>query len=854
MPQRHFPIAIQLIVCVALVAIFPISVLAKDAPETALIKDGRYFEAVLLLEAKPKDLTAQKQATELCIKLALYERAAERLVASGASREEALATVIDSALAQGHTLSAQRLAEAQGAGAVKTTKAKIARFELSEGRRPSAQAYARAAEDQALIADTRLALYKDLFEAEPFILPMSSTKPDRLLFSRDGRFALVWDSEKLDQLEVLPVKADGQPGRQVMPMTRINAFSLSEDGRFLALSISSPDNNGKSVNEFRIERLDSGLEVCTAVYNEKLRSKSPLAITKKGGRLQISALEVEAFYDYVCAYPGSLAIARTKLYQDGNWRNGSAKGILPSRLESPLHGGSIGINDSSVSPFWIYGRTVQNGPMSQPLGTISPLVFYNAITADFTPDEERVGILAMGEGSLPEKETKKSDKSVVILPNARAERGVFMLPYPFFDRAERAAALAAELGLGEDLIPFCDTLIAQGDYSRALEILRLAGIDETKRFGRVGEAKLKTLGIAAAAEDLVKAGKGDLVVSETDAMLAKIPDTELVQHYKTAVKLYELAGMSADSLLVSAAKRVEAAGRYQDAVQLYEEAGAKQELERLAFGRVEIFDGNLNDIKSWCEYVGKKAGLSATDINVRITRGLEARKRWAILAEVYARTKDAENFRRVVKAELAEKDGIDDRIVELVIAQKDTAFSKALASSLLGRDLIETAVEVLEATGDSAGVIGIADATFDRGDFKMANEIYVKYGTKSARATNATRLGLVFEALSEPLRIARLTFSSGLFERIKNGELALIWPVPDSKLEDSGYKLLKSLGQSILALPAKPSAMEAQKCAVCMGFVVERDNKQGATAQARLDSNIEDWFTIAATFLKKMGR
>lgn len=846
--QRYSTLNARLVCFVASIALLPAIAAAKDSPEVTLIQEGRFFEAILLLEAKPKDLAAQKQAAELCLKLALYERAAERLLASGLSREDALATVIDSAVSQGHPITAIRLAEVAGSEVLKATKAKVSRFELAEGRISSALEYAQESGDEALVLKARNALFEGLRGAQPFVLPTRTGIADRIVFNRDGRYILVWDSESCSCLEVLPARTDRSPGRIASPGKAISSFRLSDDGRFLWIWTIAQDGK-RTINEFRLERLDSGLEVCTAVYDYK-QGKSYIISKKndKGPAITVNALT--ALIGLVFPDAKSFNFPQPRLYDETGWRKGKDTGIAPNSIARSRSGGNMVVPSSSFSFFKVKmsDTEAQTSPIPHPLDGFSPLGYFDAQAAAFSPDESRLGIVAKGEGPV------KINETMLRYPETNAAPGVFILPYPFLDRETRTVTLARELGRGDELTPFFDDLIKGEEYGRARKLMELAGIDDATLYIRIDKARLKSDGVRFVISDLLQAGKSGHLADEVDWLSANIPEKDFRWYSEDMAKLNALAGRDERDSLLAAAKKAEAAGNLADAALLYEKAGVMAELERLAFADAALFDESLGKIQEWCYYAGKKAGLSEAVIDARIARELEARKNWPALVELYAKNNDPQNFRRVVNAELAGKAGISGRSLELVIAGKDVTLCKAIASSLAKEGSTEKAILLLEAAGDEAGVVGVADMAYDRGDILAANDVYKKYGTKSARATGAARLDLVFGQLNEPLRVARITFSPELVERINKGDLAPNWPIPDAKLADSGYMKLKKLGEDILALPSKPSSLEAKKCAVCMGFVAETDRKLGDFAQASLDANIGEWFSFASQLLKAMGR
>jgi hypothetical protein len=482
------------------------------------------------------------------------------------------------------------------------------------------------------------------------------------------------------------------------------------------------------------------------------------------------------------------------------------------------------------------------------------LFYSKAWDAALSPDEERAAILAKGEGPLSDLRRMVLDDYLSLSPLARYVPGAFILPYPFLDRAERAARLAAELGRGADMLPVAEGFVARKAYARAFELLRLSGIDEATCYEKIGEAKLASGGIEAAAGDLVKAGRGDRVLSAALERLTRGPDTDAWYRVGDLAALLLKAGMDPAPLYHEAAKRSEAAGLDGPAAELYAKAGERAEIERMLAPGSRIFAvDEYATIRKNAEYIGGFANLAPAKIEACVVAELEAGKRWALLAEHYAEKGARRDFARLALTAIDSGDR-NPRFLDLIRQKGDKDLMKAAASHLVKSQETEAALVLMEAGGDTAGMAAVADEAYEKGDYFRAAELYRKAGSRSAKATSAARIDLVSRELGGPLQSARNSFSESLVERINGGKLPLIWPIPAAKLEDPGYRSLKSFGEAILALPSRPSSAEARSCATAMKQSSTRELKKGNSAQAMFDANYAEWYGFTSRVLEAMGR
>lgn len=758
----------------------------------------------------------------------------------------------EAALAQRHLITALRLSKLASPELEASTRAEVARIDLSEGRFSEALAYAIEAGDGELAAKARLALYEDLLKAEPFVIRTATAQGGMIDYAPGGRQLILWDKG----LGIQEPRTDGS-SREIDSSLGLSWFEFSDDGRFIAYSRQILDPKTGFRDELRIERLDSGLEVCSA-QDEGLRATNkglPPSITlkKNKNRLLIVSTKGDLFWDFVLGDTRSLGFSSSKSLIFGARR--SASRVYPGSLKSAQGRGELVLPQSAEGKFLVKreGGTLASGYIPQALGAPASLFYSKAWDAALSPDEERAAILAKGEGPFSDLDRMLLDDYMSLSPRARFSPGVFILPYPFLDRLERAAKLAAELGRTADMVPIAEGYIARKDYARALELARLAGIDEAACYEKIGETKLAAAGIEAAAEDFIKAGKGDRVLAAANERLARASDWEIGTRVDEAVTLYRKAGRDPSPLYHEAAKRSEAAGFDGPAADLYVKAGEQAEVERMLAPGSRIFAAaDLATIRKNAEYIGGFAKLPMAMIESRIVAALEAGKRWAFLAEYYAEKGAMSEFARFALLAIDSGDR-SQRLLDLICEKGDTGLMKAVAARLVTTNEIEAALVLMEAGGDAAGIAAIADESYEKGDYFYADQLYKNAGTKGAKATSAARIRLVWSELAVPLASAQNSFSESLIKRLYEG-ISLTWPIPAAKLTDPDYQKLKSFGDAILALPSRPSSAEARKCVSAISDTSEKELKAGYNAQAMADSREADWFTFAAKFLEAMGR
>jgi hypothetical protein len=841
----------------------PIPVYAKDAPETPLLREGRVFEAAQLLQKYPKDEAAQKRAADLYFQLALYDKAVDRLVASGSDKKAAVSIAVAEAFSQGNRAAALRVAEAGGIGP--SAKAEYARRELAEGRAGAALYLARDSGDVDLILSAGKLAYDEAVESAPVVAGYRSSSPRRLRFSPDGRFILIWDDGKTE-IEALDsrLSADrpaSERGRIVEKNMSVGGFAMNPDGRYLAIVGLTKDKSGKESLNLRLERLDTGFPARSLVLSGKVPKGQASALAFAGDQLCLAIGKSLVLFDpwsgdVKAAMTTEESVASIEYIESkkalacwipaiGAYRVYDAATLQPSKqalskAERPMEryglggagilydekkGLSLYVPSSSAEEISVAALTdpsaSRSGPLSPPLVDGQALRYSGGVDAALSPDGRTLAILA--------------------------REGVVLAPFPFLDREESAAKLAKEFGATEQFAPLCGYLVDEGRLDEAKRLWTLAGVDEKTIFLMFAESKLRLGSPLDAAGFFLQAKEPDRAIEVANGLVASASSkAEVATAYEAAKAIYGKAGAAAVPLSLAAGKRAEAYGDFTAAVGYYAEAASKNDIERLAF------DPTLASV-DWCLKAGSLLGLSEGEIYSRAAVVLEARKKWSEAAAAYLWLRNDEGLGRVAKAALAGVDW-DYRLLDVLKARADPGLCRAAAESLIGKGELVYAVEQFAAVGDLSGVARVADKALDTDDFVFASELYSSLGSKTARAATAARLKLVYDEASAVLKDAESYLSQETVDGVNAGRIAPLWPVPAAKAQEAAYLQMKRLGEALAAKSSAPRSAEAKRCAAYLSKeAIKGTQAQGADRTNQLLS-LSARFTFVAKLLAAMGR
>lgn len=839
-------------------------VFAKDAPETALLREGRIFEAAELLERYSRDEAAQKRAAALYYQVALYDKAAERLIAAGMDKSAAFSTVVSEAFSQGNRLAALRVAEV--GGDVVYAKAEYSRRELAEGRAMVALAYARDSGDEALIAKAGAAAFEEAVKSKPVAVSYSSTAPRRLSYGPDGRFILLWNEAKTE-VEVLDTRlSPGRPaserGRILGSGMSVGGIAMNADGRYVAIVGLTKEKSGKESLSLRLERLDTGFTVRTLALTGRFPKGQASALSFVDNQLclaigrilvlfdpwsgdvkatatiegEVSSIEyIDAKKVLACWLP---AVGKYRVV-DAKTLRGSAQEL--TKAERPLERYGLGgagslIDEARGQSLYVPSSSVEDlrvealdglsatlsGPLSPPLIDPGVLRYSGGVDAALSPDGRTLAILA--------------------------KEGVILAPFPFLDRYDVAANLAREFGATELFAPLCGHFVDEGQPDEARRLWTLAGVDEKTIFRLFAESKLRLGEPIEAAVDFIQAGDRDKALSVADGLVAAAGSGSAVaEAFSSGKTIYEKASAEVKPLALAAGRKAEAYGDYSTTVKFYSIAEAKGDIERLAF------DPKLASIE-WCLKAGSLLGLPEMEIYMRAGAVLEAQKKWSDAASAYLKLHDDEGLGRVAKAALSGSEW-DHRLLDILKARADPGFCRSAAELLTVKGEFIYAVEQYAAVNDLAGVAKVADKALDTDDFIFAAEIYGSLGSKTAKAATAARLKLVFDQASAAITDADSYLAQGTIDGINAGKIAPQWPISTAKAQqDAAYLQIKRFGEALAALPAAPRSSEAKRCAAYLTKeAVNAAGVEGSDLSER-QQRMAERFTFAARLLTAMGR
>jgi hypothetical protein len=320
----------------------------------------------------------------------------------------------------------------------------------------------------------------------------------------------------------------------------------------------------------------------------------------------------------------------------------------------------------------------------------------------------------------------------------------------------------------------------------------------------------------------------------------------VTEAFDSGKAIYDKAGADTLPLALAAAKKAEALGSFPIAIGYYSIVGSKGDIERLAF------DPRLASVE-WCLKAGSLIGLPEADIYARAGAVLEAQKKWSEAANAYLKLRDDVSLGRVAKAALSGSDW-DHVLLDILKARADPGFCRSAAELLTGKGEFIYAVEMYAAVNDLAGVAKVADKALDMDDFLFAAELYGTLGTKTAKASTAIRLKLVYDQASAMIADADAYLSQETIDGVNSGRIVPQWPISAAKAQDAAYLQMKRFGEALAALPAAPRSAEAKRCAAYLSKMAIRaagmENQDLAGSQQRL----ADRFTYSARLLGAMGR
>jgi hypothetical protein len=857
------PSGIRRFTAIILLAFFLSPVFARDASETALLREGRIYEAAELLKKYTKDEAAQKRAAALYFQVALYEKAAERLIVAGMDKAAAFSTIVAEAFSQGNRYAALRMAEA--GGDLASAKAEYSRRELAEGRALVALEYARDSAEESLITKAGSAAYEESVQSRPVIVGYRSTAPRRLRFSPDGRFIILWNEAKTE-IEVLDTRiSSGRPaserGRLLGSGLSVGGIAMNDDGRFIALAGLTKDQSGKEALTLRLERLDTGFVVRSLVLTGRFPKGQAGALAFVGNQLCIAIGKNLILFDpwsgdikataaiagdvASIEYIGAKKILTCWMPAAGSYQVVDAMSLRDSpqeltKVERPMEryglggagllideakGKSLYVPSSSVEDLRVEAldgqSAAQSGPLSPPLIVPGTLRYSGGVDAALSPDGRTLAILA--------------------------KEGVVLAPFPFLDRYDVAAGLAKEFGATDRFAPLCGHFVDEGRLDEARRLWTLAGVDEKTISRLFAESKLRLGAPIDAAVDFLQSGDTDKAIGVADGLVAAAASGSAVtEAFASGKAIYENAGADIAKLALAAGRKAESLGEFSVAIGYFSVAGSKGDIERLAF------DPKLASVE-WCLKAGRMLGLSEADIYSRAGAVLEAQKKWSEAASAYLKLRNDEGLGRVAKAALSGSDW-DHTLLDILKARADPGFCRSAAELLTGKGEFVYAVEMYAAVNDLAGVAKVADKALDMDDFIFAAELYGTLGSKTAKASTAARLKLVFDQASAMLADADSYLSQETIDGVNSGKIAPQWPISAARAQEAAYLQIKRFGEALISLSSAPKSSEAKRCSAYLA-------KEAANAVGIESSDLSERqqrqaerFTFAARLLTAMGR
>lgn len=824
-------------------------------------KDANSIAAARVLEKK-KDAASKKQAAEIYLSNAFYEKALTGLVAAGEAEPAARRAVVAAAFAAGHRKAALDMAAA--GNELPAARAENVRLLLAEGRAAAALELAKEAGDGALLRTAKEALYREAVGGRYEAVPLKETGYLSARASPDGRFLILTkdgfrDPASLDLRSLKP----GSPRtlRPIAPGLKVDALDLDEDGRFIAALGRPVEGKNAEILSYSIERLDTGAVIASGSLPSKLQKGQKTAVVLAGALLYVQVDRTLALLD---PFTGKAEASAPLAAQEN----------LSARSESE---NLVLTYDDASKEVRHYDGTELKPAAPKHLTAKSPRTPKSTFhdTSRFFADERRNAVahvserdlsvivvdfdtgaaLRAGNPGIPiggkNESVSYSLKDVLLSPDgntliALASDKLFISPFPFLEREAAATTLALDLKKTDELAAIAWRLISEGRIEDAKRLAKPLGVDEKKIAVAVGEYHLKRRDYKQAAEQFMAAGEPGRVTAMADGLVRAAAPGSVVSAYRDAEALYLAAGAPTEPLALETARLQEKNGSLYSAVDFYARAGAAGDVERIVFS-----PRNLNE--SWCLEAGAKIGLSAEEVYARMGGILESEKRWTAAAELYDRRRNAAAVERVVRTAFAGSNW-DRGLVDLVKRKKDPKLARAAAGLLSEQGDAENSAALLESIGDAEGIVRLADRAYDDGDLFAAAPLYEKTGSRSARAKSAARFLAVFEELRGAVKSAEYALSVETLQRINGGALPLAWPIPADRLADPGYRQLKDFGDALAALPSKPSAAEAAGGSLALKRTAMRALKAERYTQADFDQRRAEWYSFAAKMLTAMGR
>ncbi len=819
------------------------------------------------LLAKKKTAASKKEAADLYLKNAFYERALECLLAAGEPETAARASVVSAAFAAGHRMAALTLAG--DGGNLPDAKLENARLVLAEGRTAEALALAKETGDEALIRSAKEALFKTAVYERFQTIPLGDKDYVYGTVSPDGRFFI---ARKKNDRGIAAVDmrslAPGAPHvvRPAAPQLDAYAFSLDRDGRFIALVGGKSNPKGKSAYAYRIERLDTGAVAAEGFLPSKMKFGLTVSLLLAGESLYIQTDQTLTLID---PFTGKTAATATL---------GKNEKIIGFREETKL---LVTYDYSSKAVAYYDGlklKAVEASP-EQPKSRTPKIIVHDSMY--FFPDEARNELahvakagfqvtvdnfetgatLRTGNPGLPFGEVEQKSKFTADPVNNWATtspdrtilyvmRGDSLLvsPFPYADREAVALGLASELGRVDELKPLAWKSFDAGAVDEAKRLLLALGEDPKKLAAAQGDYHLNRKEYDKAAEQYAAAGENARIIAIADAVLNAAKSYRIEDEYRRAEALYRTAGVPSEPLALAAARMLEKEWKYAEAVDYYLKAGARNEVERIFLSEKDFLKN-----EAWCLRIGAKLGLSADEVYAAYSRKYETEKRWEPAAMMHLKRGDAAGVERIVRAAFASSSW-HTGLLSLIKDTKDAKLVALTARLLHEQGQAYYAVDLLVSLGDTTEMERIADQAYADGDLFTASTLYGKAGTKNAKAAATARFMTAFEDLRVAIKRAENAFSTGTLDRINSGKLKPTWPIPADKLSDDGYAQLKKFGEDLAGLESKPTAAEAKKGALALGKSAAQELKQGNHGQASFDQKRSGWYTFAASMLTAMGR
>ena len=798
MKIRASRVSTRVFLFLALIAALPLSVAAKDLPEASLVKDGRLYEAILLLEKKPKDLEAQKRAAELCLKLALYERAEARLLAAGETAVTARERVVAEALAQGNRAAALRLAGLAGGELERKTQVAVARLELAEGRAMAALERASKLVDAELVAAAASPALTEALECKPIRIGMSGSKLAHVGFSSDGRFLALW-SEDFGHIEIRDLQAGlatkAVPLRAVAPGMRVEALAMSADGRFLAMIGRVKAKSGKESLSLRIERLDTGAEVRSLALGSKFPQGPIDALVYAGDRLCGLSEKNLFLFD-----PLSGALAASALLPMEAWtlnyleakdrfilglsdsnsvHLARAKDLVPTKEKPEVQELSLARRISRLGKFFYDPRRQLYLYLSASSGFDKPYVAPSELGSGRTYGYPSDPLDSKADGSYANgQDGDLSPKGDLVAILTKTE--LLVSPFPFLDRLESAAEIAKLGGKGEEFfeaflnnswklrydVSMENLLVKAGCGERSIalyraeELLDKGQLDAAaKLFASIGE----TAKAAQLASQILKQGLERYELGSLDAS------------YERARAIYDAGKMDPapliDETLPLALKR---SGR-ELPFNLYLEKGQRAEAEALLFTKDSYTD------RRKLLPLAAKLGITEAQFYEQLVKIYEEAGEWQTAAEIHLQRGDDAKLRQALKKAF-ETEHWTSGILDIVLKRGDPALSKSVAEWMVSAEANPYWLNtILDSIQDRAFFGKLADKVSSGWNLDLAAALYERAGTRPP--ARMARLLLVRDQVKDFLveRYSYLSvFLSDRFNRVSGKELGALPAKPRS--------------------------------------------------------------------------